>query len=107
MGRPDTATIRLLFSGLLFFMVLSGHTQFYNKGEDPGYLKWRQIRTGHFKVVYPEGFDHEAQRLTNILEYYYEPNALYLETGLIGANSPLKLENGRVNIPQGSGFSWD
>lgn len=34
------------------------------------------------------------------------PNAMYLETGLIGENSPLKLEDGTVNIPEGAGFSW-
>ena len=79
MRRSGSVTLRLFYSGILFFMVLSGHAQFYNRGEDPGYLKWRQIRTGHFRVIYPESFDHEAQRLTNILEYYYEPNAGYLD----------------------------
>lgn len=34
------------------------------------------------------------------------PNALYLETGLIGPDSPLKLEDGYVQVPQGSGFAW-
>jgi L-alanine-DL-glutamate epimerase-like enolase superfamily enzyme len=34
------------------------------------------------------------------------PNAIYLETGLIGANSPMKLTDGEVNIPRGPGFSW-
>ena len=34
------------------------------------------------------------------------PNALYLETGLIGPNSPLKLEDGYVEVPQGPGFGW-
>ncbi len=34
------------------------------------------------------------------------PNALYLETGLLADNSPLKLEDGHVQIPQGPGFSW-
>jgi L-alanine-DL-glutamate epimerase-like enolase superfamily enzyme len=33
-------------------------------------------------------------------------NALYLETGLIPADSPLRLEEGTVQIPQGPGFSW-
>lgn len=35
------------------------------------------------------------------------PNALYLETGLIGANSPMKIVDGTVNIPLGPGFSWE
>jgi L-alanine-DL-glutamate epimerase-like enolase superfamily enzyme len=35
------------------------------------------------------------------------PNALYLETGLIGPDSPLQLVEGSVAIPQGPGFSWE
>ena len=31
---------------------------------------------------------------------------LYLETGLIKPGSPLVLEDGCVNIPQGPDFSW-
>jgi len=34
------------------------------------------------------------------------PNALYLETGLIGPDSPLKLADGYVQIPMGAGFAW-
>ncbi len=34
------------------------------------------------------------------------PNALYLETGLIPPDSPLRLEEGTVQIPDGPGFSW-
>ena len=35
------------------------------------------------------------------------PNALYLETGLVGPGSPLKLADGYVDIPQGPGFDWE
>lgn len=72
-------SVKFINIGILLFFVVSGHAQFYNRGEDPGNLKWRQIRTGHFRVIYPESFDQEAQRLTNVLEYYYEPNAGYLD----------------------------
>jgi L-alanine-DL-glutamate epimerase-like enolase superfamily enzyme len=34
------------------------------------------------------------------------PNALYLETGLIGPDSPLTLVDGCALVPQGPGFSW-
>lgn len=34
------------------------------------------------------------------------PNALYLETGSIGPDSPLKLVDGCVQIPTGAGFGW-
>jgi L-alanine-DL-glutamate epimerase-like enolase superfamily enzyme len=35
------------------------------------------------------------------------PNALYLETGLIGPDSKLTLEDGCALLPQGPGFSWE
>ncbi|MFN2110351.1 MAG: mandelate racemase/muconate lactonizing enzyme family protein [Anaerolineae bacterium] len=34
------------------------------------------------------------------------PNAIYLETGLLHPDSPLKLVDGCAEIPQGPGFSW-
>jgi L-alanine-DL-glutamate epimerase-like enolase superfamily enzyme len=34
------------------------------------------------------------------------PNTLYLETGMIPQGSPMEIENGTVNIPDGPGFSW-
>ena len=34
------------------------------------------------------------------------PNALYLETGLIGPDSPLQLKDGTVRVPTGPGFGW-
>jgi L-alanine-DL-glutamate epimerase-like enolase superfamily enzyme len=35
------------------------------------------------------------------------PNAIWLETGLIGPGSPLRLVDGCVGLPQGPGFSWE
>jgi L-alanine-DL-glutamate epimerase-like enolase superfamily enzyme len=35
------------------------------------------------------------------------PNAMYLETGLLSADSPLRLENGCAQLPQGAGFAWE
>lgn len=35
------------------------------------------------------------------------PNAHYLETGLIGPGSPLKLADGCVSVPTGPGFGWE
>lgn len=55
-----------------------GHTQFYSGGEDPAYIRWNQLNTDHFKVIYPSEFRSEAQRITSLLEFYYEPNSSYL-----------------------------
>ena len=51
------------------------HTQFFSGGEDPAYLKWNQLNTDHFKVIYPSEFRTEARRMTNLLEFYYEGNS--------------------------------
>jgi L-alanine-DL-glutamate epimerase-like enolase superfamily enzyme len=34
------------------------------------------------------------------------PNAMYLETGLIGPGSPMRLVDGCVPVPEGPGFGW-
>ena len=34
------------------------------------------------------------------------PNIIYLETGLLSPDSPLKLVDGSVKLPQGAGFAW-
>ncbi len=35
------------------------------------------------------------------------PNAIWLETGLVGPDSPLKLADGCALVPQGAGFAWE
>jgi Tol biopolymer transport system component len=76
---------RLLFTvkcfcllGLFFLTAARSGAQFYDKGQEPGYLKWEQIRTKNFRVIFPEDFNREANRMAHILESYYEPNAAYL-----------------------------
>jgi len=34
------------------------------------------------------------------------PNAMYVETGLLSPDSPFRLVDGAVPVPQGAGFSW-
>ena len=65
--------------GILLITVGNSNAQFYSRGEDPGKLKWEQIRSDHFRVIYPEEFRQEAGRMTHILESYYEPNSAYLK----------------------------
>src|SRR6218665_3172324 len=44
-------------------------------GTNPTSLKWYKINTDHFKILYPAGFDVQAQRMANTLEHIYEPEA--------------------------------
>lgn len=36
---------------------------------NPASLKWRQVNTPGFKIIYPANFDEEAQRMANLLEH--------------------------------------
>ncbi|MEM7110137.1 MAG: hypothetical protein AAF519_18055 [Bacteroidota bacterium] len=40
---------------------------------NPSFLKWSQINTPGFRVIFPQGFDKEAQRVANTLEHIGEP----------------------------------
>lgn len=44
----------------------------------PASMNWYQINTKNFKVLYPLGFDQEAQRVANTLEHIREPAAATL-----------------------------
>jgi hypothetical protein len=46
-------------------------SQYYTAGIDPASVRWRQINTPHFKVIYPLTFAEHAQYLANGLEYVY------------------------------------
>ncbi|MCX8491353.1 MAG: hypothetical protein ORN54_09825, partial [Cyclobacteriaceae bacterium] len=52
---------------------------------NPPSLKWYQLNTKHFRVLYPTGFDNQAQRMANTLEHIHEP-----ESRTMGA-SPKKI----------------
>ena len=45
--------------------------QFYNTGQAPASVKWSQINTTNFQIIYPDDFYHEANRVANLLEYMY------------------------------------
>jgi hypothetical protein len=45
----------LLFT-ILFLAAQAASAQYYDTGQDPASLKWMQIKTGHFTVIYPEKY---------------------------------------------------
>jgi hypothetical protein len=45
--------------------------QYVDYGEDPARLKWRQINTEHYRIIYPEGNGQRANLYANILETVY------------------------------------
>jgi len=58
---------------IIFFYFLINNTfaQFYNNGQDPACLKWKQINTEHYRILFPEDFLSKSQYLANLFEYTY------------------------------------
>ena len=60
------------FALIIFIFTNAANAQFFQTGQDPSQIRWRQINTDKFQIIYPEEFDKEAQRLTFVLSKVYE-----------------------------------
>ncbi len=64
--------ILLFFKILLLFMSFScsqfAFAQIFDDYQNPPSVKWREIQTPEFQVIFPSEFEDEAQRLTFVLE---------------------------------------
>lgn len=45
--------------------------QYYETGQDPAFIKWNQIKTAHFDVVYPSSYYNQATKYAVELEKAY------------------------------------
>lgn len=73
-----------LFVFFLFFLPLLGKAQFVDLGQDPAGLRWKQINTRDFQLIYPDYFEENAQKIANIF------TALYQHTNSL-AHKPIKI----------------
>ena len=62
---------QFLFFVCLLLIFENIQAQYFQTGEDPASLKWRQINTENFQLIYPDYFESEAQKLANSLELVY------------------------------------
>jgi len=60
----------LCFAVFLTISAVS-NAQFYSSGSDPASIKWNQIKSPYFKVVFPKEFEREARRFTALLDSLY------------------------------------
>ncbi len=54
------------------FTVLSSNAQYFETGQDPASIKWRQINTTNFQLIYPDYYEEQAQNLAWKLERVYD-----------------------------------
>jgi len=61
--------IFLVFILLIFPYIVAA--QYYETGQDPASLKWMQIKTGRFTVIYPEKYSAAGILYTKTLDKAY------------------------------------
>ena len=107
-GKRSRAAGSAALTGLLivlFFLLgypTKGFGQYYIRGQDPSGIRWQQIETGHFRVLFPEDYADQAQRVTDILMYSYPRVSATM--GYRPRKVPVILHN-RTVVPNGF-VSW-
>ncbi|MEO8796106.1 MAG: hypothetical protein ABI390_11615 [Daejeonella sp.] len=66
-------TYKALFISIFTIAILSINSltalcQLFDSGQNPPSVKFKQINTPHFQIIYPTSLEHEAQRMANTLE---------------------------------------
>ena len=75
---------------LLSVLCLSAGAQAVLENTPPS-LHWYQVKTPHFRVIYGEGFDLQAERVANALEHIRVPEAKTI--GSVPKKFPVVLQN--------------
>ena len=97
-----------VYTGLVvvFFLLLGypmkGFAQYYIRGQDPPDIRWQQIETEHFRLLFPEDYVGQARRVADILTYSYPKVSETL--GHRPRKVPVILHN-RTVVPNGF-VSW-
>ncbi|OWP65022.1 hypothetical protein CDA63_01295 [Hymenobacter amundsenii] len=66
---------------LLFWLPAAAQTLLPIEQQVAAGVRWYEVRTPHFRVVYPEGFDDRARRTAHRLEQVHEPAGTSLGLG--------------------------
>ena len=60
---------------LTFAVILASggqaHSQFFSWGQDPASVRWSQIQTDNFQVIFPEEYLEHGAYIADVLEYAY------------------------------------
>jgi len=71
MKHSGCLTLKIHRLSLLLYLIITVgdvYGQYFNMGQDPAIIRWRQIQTEHFKIIYPAEFEVKAQYTANVLE---------------------------------------
>lgn len=62
---------RLIILIVLISALQISKAQYFQTGQDPASLKWRQINTENFQIIYPDYYENQAQKLASVMEKVY------------------------------------
>jgi hypothetical protein len=93
--RSTNYFIIVIFSLISFGLTFHVEGQYYTLGTDPASVKWKLIKTPHYKLIYPVTFERRAQYIANGLEYIYSPEGRTLNSH--APKTPLILHNQTTN----------
>ncbi len=48
------------------------HAQYYLSGQEPASIRWQQLQSGHFRIIFPKGAEHQAFRIAYLSEQAYD-----------------------------------
>lgn len=60
------------------------HAQYYSSGQDPASVRFREIKTQNFRIIFPYSYQQTALYIANVMEY-----AARLDTITLRADPPL------------------
>lgn len=99
------------FLSIALFLILSfqAYSQYYSTGSDPGKLKWREIETAHFRIIFPDDYEQQAKKIAWRFESVYRPGAeslgesprkiaVVLHTHTVNSNGMLAWSPKRVEL---------
>lgn len=64
--------MKIGFITALLLLTFNSFAQFVNFGQDRSSLRWKQIKTDDFQIIYPDFFEENAQKAANIYEKLYQ-----------------------------------
>ena len=64
---------------ILFFLPQILFAQYFVAGQDPASIKWRQIQSANFQLIFPSDFESQAQRVAQIFERVYSYSGVSLQ----------------------------
>ena len=55
----------------MIYLLNISNAQYFQTGQDPASIKWRQINTENFQLIYPDYYEIQSQKLAYVLEKVY------------------------------------